>query len=114
MSGNFSFKIQHKPYKCTCLQNLVVTGLGEMEILILTSILTWIPWRNHIARFSKLGISIYNYEVPDMACRKSRRRRYRRRILAIAKRFALHVNATNPFSVIICQINIKSDICLKH
>ena len=111
MSGNFSFKIQHKPYKCTCLQNLVVTGLVEMEILILTSILTWIPLKNHIERFSKLGRPIYNYEVPDMACRKTRRRRLRRRILTITKRFALHINATNPFAVIMCQVNIKSDIC---
>ena len=59
----------------------------------------------------KIRKSVYIYEVPDIACRKTRRRRLRRRILTITKRFALHINATNPFAVIMCQVNIKSDIC---
>ena len=30
--------------RCTCLPNLVIIGHIEMEISILNSILTWIPW----------------------------------------------------------------------
>ena len=47
----------------------------------------------HIVRFLKSGIPIYNSEVPDATGRKTRRRR---RIQAIAKRFAFH---TNPESL---------------
>ena len=43
----------------------------------------------HIAKFLKSGIPIYNSEVPDMAGRKTRRRRTQ----AIAKRYAFHANA---------------------
>ena len=55
----------------TCMQNSVVTGLMEMELSILISILTWIPWKklnsqplstNLILRLSKLVILIYNSE----------------------------------------------------
>ena len=42
----------------------------------------------HIERFSKLGIPIYNSEVPDTVARKTRRRRTQ----AIAKRYAFHAN----------------------
>ena len=40
-----------------------------------------------IARFLKLGIPIYNSEVPNAAGRKTRRRRTQ------GKRFAFHANA---------------------
>ena len=46
----------------------------------------------HIERFSKSGIPIYNSEVPGTAGRKTKRRR---RIQAIAKRYAFHANATS-------------------
>ena len=45
----------------------------------------------HIAIFLKSGMPIHNSEVPDMAGRKTRRRRSRSQ--AIAKRYAFHVNA---------------------
>ena len=45
---------------------------------------------HHTAKFFKSGIPIYNSEVPDMADRKTRRRR---RTQAIAKRFAFCANA---------------------
>ena len=79
---------------------MVVIGFIEMEISILISILTWIPWKKLnsplrsaiLQDFLKSGIPIYNSEVPDTAGRKTRRRRITQ---AIAKRFAIHVNAVN-------------------
>ena len=43
-------------FLCTCLPNLVVRSLREMDILILKSILTWIPWKkvNSPPRFAIL------------------------------------------------------------
>ena len=38
--------IQVNSRRCICLSNLLVKGLIEMEISILISILTWIPWKN--------------------------------------------------------------------
>ena len=69
-----------------------------MEISILISSLTWIPLKkltasiHHVGRFLKLGLPIYNSEVPDTAGRKTIRRK-RRRTLAIAKRYAFHADA---------------------
>ena len=53
-----------------------------MEILILISILTWIPWKNLssplqsaiLQDLKKWEIQIYNSEVPDRDDRKTRRR----------------------------------------
>ena len=66
--------------RCTCFPNLVVIGLMEIAISILILVLTWIRWK----KFSKSGIPIYNFEVPETAGRKTRRRR--RIAQAIAKR----------------------------
>ena len=43
---------------------------------------------HHIKIFSKLRILIYNFEVPDVASRKTRKRTQ-----AIAKRFPFHTYA---------------------
>ena len=45
----------------------------------------------HIVRFLKSGIPIYNFEVPDTACNKTRKRRTWK-IRAIAKRYVFHTN----------------------
>ena len=45
---------------------------------------------HHTGRFLKSGILIHNSEVPDMAGRKTRRRR---RTQEITKRYAFHANA---------------------
>ena len=47
------------------------------------------PSINHIARFLKSGIPIYNSEVPDTAGKKTTRRRTK----TIENRFAFHANA---------------------
>ena len=64
-----------------------------MEISILISILTWIPWinvnsppRSHTLQDF---LSIYNSEVPDTAGRITRRRRTQ----VIAKHFAFYANS---------------------
>ena len=69
--------------------------LIEIEISILTLILTRIPWIitasiRHVARFLKPGTPIYNYKIPVTAGRKTTTRR---RTQANAKRFAFHTNA---------------------
>ena len=64
-----------------------------MEISILISILTWIPWINVNSppRSPTLQdfLSIYNSEVPDTAGRITRRRRTQ----VIAKHFAFYANS---------------------
>ena len=47
----------------------------------------------HIARFLKSGIPIYNSEVPDTPGRKKKRRR--RKPQTTAKHFVFHANAIN-------------------
>ena len=67
--------------------------INLVEILILISNLTWIPWKSLnsppqsaiLRDFLKSGIPIYNSKVPVMAVR--------RKTQAIAKRFAFHANA---------------------
>ena len=79
-------------------------GLIDMEISILISGLTWIPWKKsgptasirNIAILLQLGIWIYDSKVPNMVGRKMRRRRRTRRRgreQTITKRYALQVNA---------------------
>ena len=80
--------------RCTCLPNLGIIGLMEMDISILISI-TWQESKltgsvHHTGRFLKSGILIHNSEVPDTAGRKTRRRR---RAQEITKRYAFHANA---------------------
>ena len=56
---------------------------------------------NHIVRFSKSEMQIYNSKVQGMAVRKTkrrkRRRRRRRRTHAIADHYAFHTNAVKCF-----------------
>ena len=47
----------------------------------------------HISIFLKSRIPIFNFEVPDMASRKMRRRKRRRRTQPISKRYVFHANA---------------------
>ena len=75
---------------------MVVTGLMEMEIPILISMLMITSEEAkltvstvYIGRFSKSGISIYNSKIPDTAGRKTRKGR----ILAITKCYTFSTNA---------------------
>ena len=47
---------------------------------------------HHIGRFLKLGMPIYDFEVPDTTGRKTRKRRKRSRVQTIKKRYAFHAN----------------------
>ena len=81
-------------FRCTCLPNLEVTDLIEMEIPIHTPILTWIPQKKakftasirYIEKFLESGIAIYNVEVPDMPGRKTRKIRRTRSCKALCSR----------------------------
>ena len=53
---------------------------------------------HHIERFSKLGIQIYNSEVPETAGRKTRRRI---KAQMIAKRYAFPANATRYTNIVV-------------
>ena len=65
----------------------MIVGGREMEISILISIL--------LEFYS--GMLIYNSKVPDTAGRKTRRRR----IQAIAKRYAFHANSISRRVVVV-------------
>ena len=55
----------------------------------------------HIPKYLKSGISIYNSEILDTACRKTRRRKQR-----ISKCYAFHANAkTLLFSCNLSRVN---------
>ena len=62
---------------CLCVCIICTTKLDRINVLI-----------NHIARFLKLGILIYNSEVPDTNGRKTRKNKQ-----AIAKCFVFQANA---------------------
>ena len=84
--------------RCTCLQNLVVIGLMEMDISILISILIWLSREKqnslapvcHFERFLKSRTLIYNSEVLDPTSRKTKRRR---RTQTITMRYVFCENA---------------------
>ena len=61
---------------------------------------------HHIGRFLKSRIPIYNSKVPNMAGRKTRRRR-KRRTQAVAKSYMFH---TNTIKKIIGNRNITTNI----
>ena len=73
--------ISCKSSKWICLSNLVVIGFMEMHISIIISMLAWMPRKTycHTERFSKLGILIWNSEVPE---------KMSRRIQAISRRYS--------------------------
>ena len=62
----------------------MITGFIEMEISILISSLTWIPWKmlklqpqSAILSDLRLGIPIYNSKVPDTAGRQQQEEEHR-------------------------------------
>ena len=61
--------------RCTCLQNLVVIGLMEMDISILREKENSLAPVCHFERFLKPRTPIYNSEVLDPTSRKTKRRR---------------------------------------